>query len=89
MTITARVPPRVEQALGEYCVQRGLTKSEVIVNALEAYLCPNEIEESSYVLAENAGFIGCVDVDVSNAVAPLSGHKARVKAAILAKHHRA
>jgi Arc/MetJ-type ribon-helix-helix transcriptional regulator len=38
MTLTVRLPPRVEQELAEYCVKRRLTKSEVVKLALEELL---------------------------------------------------
>lgn len=36
--ITARIPPRVEQKLAEYCVKHGVTKSEAVVRALDQYI---------------------------------------------------
>lgn len=85
MTLTARIPPRVEQALAEYCVQRGITKSEVVVEALEAYLNTAHPSQSSYELATSAGFIACIEAPVE----PKSTLKSQVKAAIAAKHSRA
>lgn len=38
MTLTVRLPPRVEQDLAEYCVKRRLTKSEAVKRALEELL---------------------------------------------------
>jgi hypothetical protein len=38
MTLTVRLPPRVEQDLAEYCVKRRLTKSEAVKQALEELL---------------------------------------------------
>lgn len=38
MTLTVRLPPRVEQDLAEYCVKRRLTKSEAVKLALEELL---------------------------------------------------
>ena len=38
MTLTVRLPPRVEQELAEYCAKRRLTKSEAVKLALEALL---------------------------------------------------
>ena len=38
MTLTVRLPHRIEQALAEYCVKRRLTKSEAVKQALEALL---------------------------------------------------
>jgi len=37
-TLTARLPPRVEQQLAEYCVKHGVTRSETVVRALDAFL---------------------------------------------------
>ena len=37
-TITARIPPRVEEKLAEYCAKRGTTRTEAIVRALDDYL---------------------------------------------------
>jgi hypothetical protein len=36
--INARIPPRVEQKLAEYCARRGVTRSEAVVRALDEYL---------------------------------------------------
>ncbi len=38
MTLTVRLPHRVEQELAEYCVKRRLTKSEVVKLALDSLL---------------------------------------------------
>ncbi|MBI3373616.1 MAG: hypothetical protein HY017_17970 [Betaproteobacteria bacterium] len=38
MTLTVRLPPRVEQELAEYCVKHRLTKSEAVQRALEELL---------------------------------------------------
>ncbi len=38
MTISVRLPPRVEESLAEYVVDSGLTKSEVVNLALESYM---------------------------------------------------
>ncbi len=38
MTLTVRLPPRVEQKLAEYCAKRRITKSEAVKLALEALL---------------------------------------------------
>ena len=35
MTLTVRLPPRVEEELQRYCVSRKLTKSQVAKEALE------------------------------------------------------
>jgi len=38
MTLTVRLPDRVEQGLAEYCVTHGVTKSEAVKRALEELL---------------------------------------------------
>ena len=38
MTLTVRLPHRVEQELAEYCVKRRLTKSEAVKQALDSLL---------------------------------------------------
>ncbi len=38
MTLTVRLPHRVEQELAEYCVKRRLTKSEAVKLALDSLL---------------------------------------------------
>ena len=38
MTLTVRLPPRVEQELAEYCAKRRITKSEAVKLALEELL---------------------------------------------------
>ena len=38
MTLTVRLPDRVEQELAEYCAKRRLTKSEAVKLALEQML---------------------------------------------------
>jgi Arc/MetJ-type ribon-helix-helix transcriptional regulator len=38
MTLTVRLPERVEQDLAEYCVTHGVTKSEAVKRALEELL---------------------------------------------------
>ncbi len=36
--LNARLPQRVEQKLADYCVKRGVTRSEAVVRALDRYL---------------------------------------------------
>lgn len=38
MTLTVRLPPRVEQDLAEYCTRQRVTKSEAVKLALERLL---------------------------------------------------
>jgi predicted DNA-binding protein len=50
-TINARIPPRVEQKLAEYCARRGVTRSQAVLNALEDYLDKAEGGAVPYALA--------------------------------------
>jgi hypothetical protein len=50
-TITARIPPRVEEKLAEYCAKRGATRTEAIVRALDEYLDRDAGGASPYSLA--------------------------------------
>lgn len=50
-TITARIPPRVEEKLAEYCAKRGTTRTEAIVRALDEYLDRDTGGASPYSLA--------------------------------------
>ena len=51
MTLTVRLPARVEQDLAEYCVQRRVTKSEAVKQALEKLLeesgAPTDVYKAS------------------------------------------
>ncbi len=38
MTLTVRLPHRIEQELAEYCVKRRVTKSEAVKQALDGLL---------------------------------------------------
>lgn len=40
MTLTVRLPDRIEQELAEYCVKRRITKSQAVKRALEEMLRP-------------------------------------------------
>lgn len=48
--VNSRIPRRVEQKLAEYCVKRGLTRSEVVVRALDQYLDKQAGGASPYAL---------------------------------------
>ncbi|MBI2959488.1 MAG: hypothetical protein HYY28_04180 [Betaproteobacteria bacterium] len=50
MTISVRLPPRVEQKLAQYCVSQKLTKSEAVKQALERLFENNEAAPSPYEL---------------------------------------
>ena len=49
--INARIPPRVEEKLTEYCTKRGTTRTEAIVRALDSYLDSETGGVSPYSLA--------------------------------------
>lgn len=55
MTLTVRLPPRVEQELAEYCVKRRMTKSQAVKQALEDLLRPREADTKEL----RHPFIGC------------------------------
>lgn len=55
MTLTVRLPPRVEEALAAYCVSRRITKSEAVKQALEQLLAESGSRPSPYELGR-AGF---------------------------------
>ncbi|MBK8065850.1 MAG: hypothetical protein IPK29_19050 [Betaproteobacteria bacterium] len=50
-TVNARIPPRVEQKLAEYCVKQGVTRSEALVRALDSYLDASGEGINAYALA--------------------------------------
>ncbi len=50
-TLTARIPPRVEQKLAEYCARQGVTRTEALVRALDAYLNRKSGTVNGYALA--------------------------------------
>lgn len=50
-TINARIPPRVEQKLAEYCVRSGVTRSQAVLRALEEYLDKAEGGADAFALA--------------------------------------
>lgn len=50
-TINARIPPRIEQKLAEYCARRGITRSDVVVRALDHYIDREAGGVSPYALA--------------------------------------
>ena len=53
MTLTVRLPPRVEQELTEYCVKRRITKSEAVKQALVDLLSVNAGKSSAYDLGKD------------------------------------
>lgn len=53
MTLTVRLPPRVEQELAEYCVKRRITKSKAVKQALVDLLSANAGKPSPYNLGKD------------------------------------
>lgn len=49
--INARIPPRVEEKLSEYCAKRGVTRTEAVVRALDHYFDHETSGASPYSLA--------------------------------------
>jgi hypothetical protein len=49
--INARIPPRIQQKLAEYCVKRGVTRTEAVTRALDHYLDHAADGASPYSLA--------------------------------------
>lgn len=85
MTTTVRLPLRLEQSLGRYCVEHRRSKSEVIIELLEQRFAGEPTEKTPYELACESGFLGSMDSDENTA----SQAKTRVKSAIARKHGRA
>jgi hypothetical protein len=77
MTLTVRLPHRVEQELAEYCVKRRITKSEAVKLALEELLRAPEPGKADL----NHPYIGCDtrQGDVSRHVKRLLGERFRGK----------
>lgn len=55
MTLSVRIPSRVEQALAEYCVAHDTTRSEVVQHLLETFLA----EQRTSAAAPLPDFVGC------------------------------
>lgn len=51
MTLSVRIPRRVEQELADYCAQNGISKSEAVKAALDKFLSAKSGEKSPYELA--------------------------------------
>ena len=60
MTLTVRLPNRVEQELAEYCATHGLSKSEAVKRALEDLLRSPETGSDQHP------YIGCDNGDGSD-----------------------
>jgi len=49
--INARIPPRIEQKLADYCAKRGITRTQAVTRALDHYLDREAGGASPYSLA--------------------------------------
>lgn len=85
MTTTVRLPLRLEQTLGRYCVEHRRSKSEVIIELLEQRFSAEQSERTPYELACESGFLGSLELDEDAA----SQAKSRTRKAIAGKHGRA
>jgi hypothetical protein len=54
MTLTVRLPPRVEEALAEYCVAKRVTKSAAVKQALEKLLAHDAVQATAYELGKGS-----------------------------------
>lgn len=81
MTLTVRLPPRVEEELARYCVSRGLTKSQVVKEALERLLAQAADAPTAYELgAKGFGSDKTWPRDVAGNTKRLLRERFRVKA---------
>jgi hypothetical protein len=53
MTLSVRIPPRVEQELAEYCARNGVSKSEAVKHALDQFLAAQTGAQSPYELGKD------------------------------------
>ena len=80
MTLTVRLPHRIEQELAEYCVKRRITKSEAVKQALMDLLSANAGKPSAYDLGK--------DLFGPHTDAPPTEDIARHSARLLREHFR-
>lgn len=53
MTLSVRIPARVEQELADYCASNGMSKSEAVKKALDQFLSARSTGQSPYELAKD------------------------------------
>ena len=53
MTLSVRIPPRIEQELAEYCARNRVSKSEAVKDALDQFLSGKKGEKSPYELMKD------------------------------------
>jgi hypothetical protein len=81
MTLTVRLPPRVEEELKRYCVTRKLTKSQVVKEALEQLLARSVDAPTPYELgAKGFGSDTTAPRDVARNTKRLLRERFRAKA---------
>lgn len=80
-TVNARITPHLEQRIAEYCVKRGVTRSEMVVRALSQYLDENTDGSSAWSLAADLVPEQGVDAIQSENASALARKAMRAKAA--------
>ena len=53
MTVTVRLPLALEQELAEYCVERGVTRSEAVKQAISRLITAESDEPAAYRLGRD------------------------------------
>ena len=53
MTLSVRIPARIEQELAEYCARKGVSKSEAVKDALDQFLSGKKGDKSPYELMKD------------------------------------
>ena len=53
MTLSVRIPPRVEQELADYCARTGVSKSDAVKHALDQFLSGKSGDKSPYELMKD------------------------------------
>ena len=49
--ISTRIPPGVEHRLAEYCAKQGVSRTEVVLSALDEFFARHEQKPNAYQLA--------------------------------------
>ena len=82
MSISIRLPPRMEQALDAYCADHALSKSEVIKQALDDFLTARTQAATPYQLGQKGfGADETHEGDIARHTSRLLKEKFRGKAA--------
>lgn len=53
MTLSVRIPLRVEQELADYCARKGVSKSDAVKEALDQFLAGKDADKTPYELAKD------------------------------------